>query len=130
METADRDLHAGRTQAARDIHGARIMVGLHSDEGDQAAAAGARDVARNTLRVDARIRFVEGLDIDGDVIAEHAALPAVERQAIQHRQRIGRNRGAQPLNDVSVFVVVRWLDQNQRETLGGFRQHSHEYISR
>jgi hypothetical protein len=119
VKTADADLHAGRAQAACDIHGAWILVGLHSHQGHQAAAAAAGDLPRNALRFDARIRLVEGGDVDDDVVAEHAALVAVQSQAIQHRQSIGRNRGAEPLNDVSVVVVVRRLDQDQGKTLWG-----------
>ena len=121
MKTADADLHAGRAQAARDIHGAWKLVGLHSRQGDQAAATAAGDAPRNALRLDARIGFVEGGDVDDHVVAEYAALVAVQSQAVQHRQSIGRNPGAQPLNDVSVVVVVRWLDQDQGKTLGGWR---------
>ena len=117
MKAADADLDAGRAQAARDIHSAWKLVGLHSDESHQAAAAGAGDLPRNALRLDARIRLVDGGDVDDDVVTEYAPLLAVQSQTIQHCQRIGRNRGAEPLNDVSVVVVVRWLDQDQGEAL-------------
>ena len=55
-------------------------------------------------------------DVDLDIVAEDAALFAVERQAVEHRQRIRRNRGAEPLDDVAVVVVVRRLDENQGES--------------
>src|ERR1019366_3919281 len=116
VKTADADLHPSRAQAARDIHGARILVALHSHERDHATAAAPRDPPRNTLRMDARIGLVDGGDVDDDVVAEDAALVAVQSQAIQHRQSIGRNRRAQPLNDVSVIVVVRRLDQDKGKT--------------
>ena len=111
--------NARRAEAARDVHGAWKLIGLHSHQGDHATTAAASDPPRNTLRVDAGIGLVDGGDIDDDVIAQHAALVAVQSQAIQHRQSIGRNRRTQPLNDVSVVVVVRWLDQDQGETLWG-----------
>ena len=66
----------------------------------------------------ASVGFVEGADFDFDLLAQHAALSAIERQAVQHGQRIGRNGGAEPLDDVAVIVVMRRLDQHQRESFG------------
>ena len=67
------------------------------------------------VRPDARVRLVDGRDLDVDVVAEHAALFAFERQSVQHGQRVRGNGRAQPLDDVAVVVVVRRLDENQRE---------------
>ena len=119
MKPADRDLHSGRAQAASDIHGARKLVGLHSHQGHHAAAAAAGDLPRNALGADARIGLIESRNVDGDVIAQYAAFVAVQGEAIQHRQSIGGDAGAEPLDDVSLVVVVRWLDQDQGKALGG-----------
>ena len=64
-----------------------------------------------------RIALVEGRNDDFDIVTEHAPLLAVERKAVKHRERIRGNGGAQPLDDVSIVVVVRWFDQHQRESL-------------
>ena len=71
------------------------------------------------VRLDARVGFVEGADFDFDIVAKHAALFAIERQAVEHSQRIRRNGGTEPLDDIAIVVVVRRLDQHQRESLPG-----------
>jgi len=70
----------------RDIHGAWELVGLHAHQGHQPASAATGDPPCNALGSDARVRFVEGGDVDGDIVPQHAALLAVESQAVQHRQ--------------------------------------------
>jgi hypothetical protein len=65
----------------------------------------------NSIRADVGIALIEGGDDHVDILAQHGALFAVERQAVQHRQRIRGNGGAELLDDVAVIVVVRGLDQ-------------------
>ena len=117
VKPANANLHAGRAQFACDIHGARKLIGLHAYQRDQTAPTA--QLPRNALRADARIGLIESRDFDLDVVAEHAPLLAIERQPIHHRQRVRRNGGTQPLDDVAVVVVVRRLDQHQREALRG-----------
>ena len=116
METADADLHAELAQPPRDIHRTRILVRLYADESDH-ARIGARDEARNALGPDTRVGLVIGRDDDIDIVAEHAALGAIDGEAVKRRQRVGRDRRAQPLDDVTVVVVMRRLDQHQGKSL-------------
>ena len=51
-----------------------------------------------------------------DVVTEDAALGAVLGESEERRQRVGRDRRAKPLNDVSVFIVMRRLDENETES--------------
>ena len=115
MEAADRDLHAELAKRPRDVHRARILVRLHADDADQAAIAA--DDARDAFGPDAGVGLVEGGDVDLDIVAEHAALAAIQRQPVQNRQRVGRNRRTPPLDDIAVVVVMRRLDQHERKAL-------------
>ena len=91
----DRD--ARGAQRPGDVDGARKLVGLHADQADQPAAAARRGSARMiALGPDARVGLVPDRDPDLDVVAQHAPLGAVEREAVQRRQRVGRDRRAQP----------------------------------
>src|SRR5260370_21289334 len=68
-----------------------------------------------------RIALLKSRNDDFDIITEYAPLLAVERKAVKHRERIRGNGGAEPLDDVSVIVVVRRFDQDQRESLARAR---------
>src|ERR1051325_8435447 len=83
---------------------------LRAEEQDH-AAAGFLDHPRQPLRADARVGLVEGVNVERDAVAQDPALRAVARQPVQRRQRVRRDRRAQPLDDVAIVVVVRWLDQ-------------------
>jgi hypothetical protein len=79
------------------------------------------DPAKDLVGPDARVRLVPDGDADLDVLAEDLALGAVEGEAVQRRQRIGRDRRADPLDDVTVVIVVRGLDQEELEDSAGGR---------
>ena len=68
-------------------------------------------------RPHARIRLVNERDLDIDVIAQHVTFLAIERKPVQYRERIRRNRRAEPLDRIAVIIVVRRLDQKQRKLL-------------
>jgi hypothetical protein len=78
----------------------------------------AGQLARETLDADAGVVLVHGLDVDVDVVAEDAPLAAVEGEAMHDGERVRWNGGAEPLDDVAVVVVVRGLNQDEREPLG------------
>ena len=59
---------------------------LHSDKSDEATFA--TQLAGDLLWLDTSVGFVEGADFDFNVIAKHAALFAIERQAVEHSQSI------------------------------------------
>ncbi len=68
---------------------------------------------RDALRPDVSIGLVVSGDFDLDILAQHSALFAIEREAVHHRQRVRRNRRTEPLDHVAIVVVVRRLDQYQ-----------------
>lgn len=62
---------------------------------------------------DARIRLVDGFDVDGDVSTGHATLGAVRGYAMHGRQRVGGYDRSPPADDISVVVIVRRFDQDE-----------------
>jgi predicted RNA methylase len=101
VEAADADLGTGGAEAASEVEGARMLIGLDADQRHRAAAAGCGDSARDALRPHPRVGLVDGRDDDVDIVAEHPPLGTVESAAIQRRQRIRVYGRAQPLDDTS-----------------------------
>src|SRR5436190_4600343 len=60
---------------------------------------------------------------------EDVALCAIGRNAIDGCQRIRWDHCAPPSDHVAIVVVVRWLDQNKLELLGGHGDIYHKRCS-
>ena len=110
-----------------DVERARELVRLHADQHHHAGTGGL-DHRRQACRTDAGIGLVEGVDLDLDVIAEHATVRAVAGDAVEAGERVRRDRRAEPLDDVAVIVVMRRLDQHEakapRNVAIRYRRHS------
>jgi plasmid stabilization system protein ParE len=117
MESADAHLNTPRQKRLCQIERVWKLIRLHTDKHHH---AGARflDHAGKPFRPDARVCFVRRMDLDLDVLAQNAALFAVARQAIERRERVRRDRRAQPLDHVTFVVIVRRLHQDQTKALG------------
>src|SRR5581483_3740516 len=61
------------------------------------------------------VRLVISGDRDVGVLAQHLAPAAILGEAVEARQRIGRDRRPQPLDRVAIVVVMGRLDQDQME---------------
>ncbi len=83
VKAADRDLDSRRAQLARDIDGARELVGLHPDQAYEAAVPVFREAPDNFLYRDENVGLVADLDVDIDVVAQRAPFAHVEREAVQ-----------------------------------------------
>ena len=64
-----------RAELAAEIERARILVRLHADQSDHAAAGGA-DALGDGRHIDDGVALVAGVDLDIDVGAEHAIVGA------------------------------------------------------
>ena len=113
VEAADADGDAGPAQRARDIEGPRILVRLHADEGDEAAGAGALEVANDLGDLDPVVGLVGDGDADLDVVAEDASLRAIGRQPVEHGQGVGGDVGARPLDHIAVVIIVGGFDEQE-----------------
>jgi hypothetical protein len=96
-----------------DIERAGKLVGLHANEDNHAALAAKRP--DDAVRADAGVVFIDGLDAYIDVGAEDAAVGAIEHEAVHDGEGVRGNGRAEPLDDVAVVVVVRRLDEDERE---------------
>jgi hypothetical protein len=113
VETANRDRHALLAELAADVEGARELVRLHADQRDHAAIG--QDALRDRGDVDNGVALVVDLERDIDAGAKHTRLRAFKQQAIDASEAVRGNGRAAPLNDIAVVVVMRRLDQNDRE---------------
>jgi len=77
MEAAERHRQPGLDELTRQIDGAGKLIGLHADEADQGAAAGALDVGDDAVDADARVGLVDRPGDDVDIRSQHLALAAV-----------------------------------------------------
>ncbi len=75
MKPADHHLHARSAKPLSDIEGARILIGLHADQRDQAEIAVAAQAADQRVEIDAGVGLVDRLDIDLDIRARAPAGP-------------------------------------------------------
>ncbi len=108
--------NARGAERPRDVERARILIGLHADQPDHAEAARFTEAAQQFRHIDAGIGFVDDVDLDIDVGAQHAALRAIERHAMQRGKRVRRHEPAPPADDVAVIVIVRGFDEHDAET--------------
>ena len=58
----------------------------------------------------------ESVMLEFDILPEDLVFSTFERQAIQNCERVRGNCGSQPLNHITVVVIVRRLDEYQTET--------------
>ena len=71
------NLDAGRPQRTSDIHGPRILIGLHPDQGDQALVTA--QLAGDDIGLDASVGFIDKSDLDVNVFAQYLAGFTVQR---------------------------------------------------
>ena len=113
VEAADGDRHALLAKLAADIERARKLIRLHADQRDHSAVG--EDALRNRGKIDDGVALVVDLELDIDVGAENVRFGAFQQQAIDAGQAVRGDGRAAPLDDIAVVVVMRRLDQNDRE---------------
>src|ERR1700733_4565352 len=109
METADHDGQPTLAEFAAEIERARILIRLHADQPDH-AAAGRADAFHHAFDIDDGVALVAGLDLDIDVGTEHALVRALLDQPIDAGEAVRWQRRAQPLYDIAIRVVMRRFD--------------------
>src|SRR6516162_276414 len=110
MKTADRDLDAGLAKPGRQIHRARELVRLHTDQANE-PGIGTPDPPDDPADRDHRVAFVIGPDLDRDLRPERTAVRQILRDAVEASERIRRDPRFPPLDQIAVVVVMRLLDQ-------------------
>ena len=105
MKPADAHVNPAFAEWLREIEGVRELIRLHSDQHHHARAR-LFDHARQAFRPDPGVRLIKRMNLDRDIFPEDVALGAIACEAENGRERIGRNRGAKPLNHIPVIVVM------------------------
>ena len=109
---------------SRQIECAPILIGLHADKRHQAEIAVTLKSLYQFLNFDSLAEFVDSFKVDINVRAEHLALDAFERNAVDRGQRVRRDNRTPPADHIAVFAVMRRLNENElKSSIGGwFRQ--------
>src|SRR5262249_13406948 len=110
MEAADGDADAERAQFTGDGHGTRELIGLHPDQTHDARVTWLLDARGDAPNRNLDVHLVIGIDLDGHILAQDATVGAILRDRVKAGHRIRWNPSPPPLNDVTILVVVRWLD--------------------
>ncbi len=110
MEASDSDGDPSFAERSRDVESAGILVRLNADERNDPEIAITTKAGEESRHVDARIRLVDRLDVDGDVRSKNLPLRAIGRNSVKGGERIRGNHRAPPTDHVSVVVVVRRLN--------------------
>ena len=113
MEAADGDCHAALAKLAANVERPRKLIRLNADQRDESAVG--QNALGNARDVDDRVALVVGFDLDVGVGSEGALFGAFRQQSMDAGQAVRGNGRPPPLDDVAVIVVMRRLDQNDRE---------------
>ncbi len=114
MEAADRHLDPGGAETTRQVERARKLVGLHAHQADQAEIGGLED-GGDRLRHDPRVGLVIGVGFEPHVLPEHPPLGAIGGDPVERGETVRGNGRELPLDDITVIVIMRRLDQMQLE---------------
>lgn len=114
VKTADHDRHALRPEGPPQIERPGELIGLHADQSDKARIRSPYGSCQLS-GVDAPVAFIVGFDLNSRVRSEHLPVGAIPDQPVNAGKAVRRDQTPSPLDDVSVVIVVRGLDQNDLE---------------
>ncbi len=106
METTDTDGQLRLAKDAGQVHGTRKLVGLDTDQSDETAPAFLLYLLNDAFGVDPPGGFIEGMQAQIDVWPQDFAAAGILGQPVQTSQGIGRQGRAQPLDGVTIVIVV------------------------
>src|SRR3984957_12039036 len=113
VESSNGDRHALLAKLSRNVERARKLIRLDADQGDHAAIR--EDSLRDGRKINDGVAFVVDLELDLDVGAEHVVVRAFAQQSVDTGEAVRGDCRAPPLDDIAVVIVMRRLDQNDRE---------------
>ena len=115
MEAANHHLNIVTPHHPANINRAWELIALHTDEADETLQPVSLKSADETLKGKDRVDLVIDLEFEIYAWTEDLQLACVEGEAVQSGRRVCRYPAAPPLDDVTVVVVVRGLDQRDQE---------------
>jgi hypothetical protein len=86
---------------------------LNANERNEPEIAVTPKAGEQRRHIDPCVRFVHGLDVDGDIRPEDLPFDAIGRNTVDGGEGIRGDHPAPPADHVSVVVIVRRLDENQ-----------------
>src|SRR6187401_3151344 len=119
MKAADGNSDSRCAKRLRDVERARKLVRLNSDQRDKSEAAVATKAFDQPGNVDPGIRLIHDLDVDRDIRPEHLPLRAIGRDPIHGGERVRGAHRPPPPNEVTVVVVMGWLDEDKEKPTSG-----------
>src|SRR5262249_28381897 len=124
VKPTDAHLQSRSAEAAAKVERAGELVGLHAHQRDQGSATLATQAANDALGMDAPVGLIVRGNGNVGAVTQHASRAAILGKAVEASQRVGRNGRAQPLNGITLVVVMRGFDQHQIEDALGRRHWS------
>ena len=118
VEAADGDLHAQGAELPGQVHGPGELVGLDPHHAHQHPAPVFGDLAQQaagSMWVLVSSRAWTRISTSGPSTRRSRT---IQRDAVDRRQAVGRERGAPPLDHIAVVVVVRRLDPEDVDEVG------------
>ena len=113
VEAAHRHRNVRRPDRPRDIERAGILVGLHADQAEQTEVSMLAEAADQLRDIHPGVGLVDDIDIDGNIGTQDLALRAVECEAVNRGERVGRDQRPPPADDIAVIVVMRGLYEDE-----------------
>ena len=113
MKAADANRQLGLAKGAGQIQGARKLIGLDADQGNEAAAPFLLYPLNDMVRADSTVGLIKGVEAQRNRRAQDLPSSGVFRQTVQTGQGIGRQGRSQPLNGIAIVVVVRRFDHDE-----------------
>src|SRR5262249_48592443 len=115
VKAADNHSDARLAKLPRQVQRARKLVALHPGQQHQPAPAAGFDPADDTAHGDYGMGLVVAVDDEFHAQAQHLALLHVQDKGVQACKRVGGNEGPDPLDDITVVVVMGRLDDFDEE---------------
>jgi hypothetical protein len=82
VEATHGDRDPGLSERPRNVEGTRILIRLNADERNEPEIAVTPKAGEQRRHIDPCVRFVDGLDVDGDVQPEDLPLDAIGRNTV------------------------------------------------
>src|SRR6516165_7666571 len=121
MEATNGHRNTSVAERAREIQRARILVSLHSGEYDKPESAMPAESLYDLVRPYARSDFIDNRNVDRNIGPECLARGGILEQTVENGERVRGYDRTNPLNDVTLVVIVGRLDQRQLKSSASWR---------
>ena len=121
MEAANGHRNTSVAERACEIERARILISLHSGEYDKPEIAVPAESLYDLVRSYARSDFIDNGNVYRNIGPECLACGGILEQAVENGERVRGYERTNPLDDVTLVVIVGRLDQRQLKSSARWR---------